>query len=255
MDRSAERVGEYEVTVDVGRSCESHTALPRRSHNDRAGREGGHARMGDRDAGLHRSCRRGPAVAPGSRASRRRRPGAAERKAVRVDAKARVTELLAVRDVLLPDADDPQVHPIDVVAANPTLGLGVSASGRPDETQQLSREQEWADQRRLGPAPGHEGITAMLGELERLARSRPRSGRAVMAKASTIRTLECLGRGRRVVPPCPPGWYPCPSAFEELDRAYLEPASGSARAVVGESLSRGAGSPVWLAPAVIRGRL
>jgi hypothetical protein len=33
----------------------------------------------------------------------------AERRAVQVDAKARVAELLAVRDVLLPDADDPEV--------------------------------------------------------------------------------------------------------------------------------------------------
>ncbi len=43
-------------------------------------------------------------------------------------------------------------------------------------------------------------------ELERLARSHPKSG-------------------RETFPPCPPGWYPPDQAeagFEELDRAYLD---------------------------------
>jgi len=63
-----------------------------------------------------------------------------------------------------------------------------------------------------------------LGELERLARSHPRSGREAQAKASAIRTLERLNRrGRVTFPPCPEGWYPPnQAAFEELDRAHLE---------------------------------
>jgi hypothetical protein len=64
-----------------------------------------------------------------------------------------------------------------------------------------------------------------LEQLERLARSNPRSGREAQAKASAIRTLERLARdGRRPgVPPCPEGWYPPnQAAFEELDRADLE---------------------------------
>ena len=63
-----------------------------------------------------------------------------------------------------------------------------------------------------------------LEELERLARSRPRSGREAQAKASAIRTLERLNRrGRATFPPCPPGWYPPDqAAFEELDRVFLE---------------------------------
>jgi hypothetical protein len=65
---------------------------------------------------------------------------------------------------------------------------------------------------------------ATLAELERLARSRPRSGRQAAAKASAIRTLERLGRGNKRVPllPCPPDWHPGPPEFEELDRLYLE---------------------------------
>jgi hypothetical protein len=66
---------------------------------------------------------------------------------------------------------------------------------------------------------------ATLGELQRLARSHPRSGRESVAKASAIRTLERLARdGRRpVLPPCPPDWYPPDQAeFEELDRVHLE---------------------------------
>jgi hypothetical protein len=64
-----------------------------------------------------------------------------------------------------------------------------------------------------------------LDELQRLARSQPRSGREAQAKASALRTLERLARdGRRsALPPCPPDWYPPnQAAFEELDRAHLE---------------------------------
>jgi hypothetical protein len=65
-----------------------------------------------------------------------------------------------------------------------------------------------------------------LAELERLARSHPRSGREAQAKASAIRTLERLNRrGRETFPPCPPGWYPpdlAEAGFEELDRVHLE---------------------------------
>ena len=67
---------------------------------------------------------------------------------------------------------------------------------------------------------------AALEELERLARSRPRSGREAQAKASALRTLERLNRrGRVTLPPCPPGWYPPDQAeagFEELDRVFLK---------------------------------
>jgi hypothetical protein len=64
---------------------------------------------------------------------------------------------------------------------------------------------------------------ATLEELQRLARSRPRSGRAAVAKASAIRTLERLARrGRVALPPCPPDWHPGPPEFEELDRVHLE---------------------------------
>jgi hypothetical protein len=65
---------------------------------------------------------------------------------------------------------------------------------------------------------------ATLEELQRLARSRPRSGRQAAAKASALRTLERLNRrGRVALPLCPPGWYPPDQAqFEELDRVYLE---------------------------------
>jgi hypothetical protein len=64
---------------------------------------------------------------------------------------------------------------------------------------------------------------ATLAELRRLARSRPRSGRAAVAKASAIRTLERLARGGQRVapPPCPPDWHPGPPEFEELDRVHL----------------------------------
>jgi hypothetical protein len=66
---------------------------------------------------------------------------------------------------------------------------------------------------------------ATLGELERLARSRPRSGRQAQAKASALRMLERLARDgrRRRVPQCPPDWHPMPgTAWEELDRLDLE---------------------------------
>jgi hypothetical protein len=66
-----------------------------------------------------------------------------------------------------------------------------------------------------------------LAELQRLARSRPKSGRESVAKASALRTLERLARDGRLpgLPPCPPGWYPPDQAeagFEELDRVHLE---------------------------------
>jgi hypothetical protein len=72
---------------------------------------------------------------------------------------------------------------------------------------------------------GNGGIdAATLDELQRLARSSPRSGRQAQAKASALRTLERLSRrGRVALPPCPPGWYPPDQAqFEEVDRADLE---------------------------------
>ena len=64
-----------------------------------------------------------------------------------------------------------------------------------------------------------------LAQLQRLARSHPKSGREAQAKASAIRTLERLARdGRRPgLPACPPDWHPMPgTAWEELDRADLE---------------------------------
>jgi hypothetical protein len=62
-----------------------------------------------------------------------------------------------------------------------------------------------------------------LKELRRPARSRPRSGREAVAKASAIRTLERLARGERraALPPCPRDWHPGPPEFEELDRVWL----------------------------------
>jgi hypothetical protein len=66
---------------------------------------------------------------------------------------------------------------------------------------------------------------ATLAELRRLARSRPRSGRQSVAKASAIRTLERLAReGRRQpLPPMPEGWYPHEPGdpFYELDWDHL----------------------------------
>jgi hypothetical protein len=79
---------------------------------------------------------------------------------------------------------------------------------------------------RTDPQTGNGFIdAATLAELQRLARSRPRSGRQAAAKASALRTLERLARdGRRSeLPPCPPDWYPPNQAeFEELDRVDLE---------------------------------
>ena len=77
------------------------------------------------------------------------------------------------------------------------------------------------------PQPGNGVIdAATLEELQRLARSRPRSGRQAAAKASALRTLERLNRrGRATLPPCPPDWYPPDQAeagFEELDRVDLK---------------------------------
>jgi hypothetical protein len=64
---------------------------------------------------------------------------------------------------------------------------------------------------------------ATFEELQRLARSRPRSGRQAAAKASALRTLERLARrGRVALPPCLPDWHPGPPEFEELDRVHLE---------------------------------
>ena len=62
-----------------------------------------------------------------------------------------------------------------------------------------------------------------VAELRRLARSRPRSGREAVAKASAIRTLERLNRGKRKVPPMPEGWYPHERGdpFYELDWVFL----------------------------------
>jgi hypothetical protein len=57
-------------------------------------------------------------------------------------------------------------------------------------------------------------------ELERLARSRPKSGRGQLAKASALRELGRLERPlrNRPPPPCPPKWHPQPgSVMEELD--------------------------------------
>jgi len=56
-----------------------------------------------------------------------------------------------------------------------------------------------------------------VAELRRLARSRPRSGRDAVAKASALRTLERLNRAKHQVPPMPDGWYP-----HEPDHPYYE---------------------------------
>ena len=62
-----------------------------------------------------------------------------------------------------------------------------------------------------------------VAELRRLACSRPRSGREAVAKASALRTLERLRRGKREVPPMPEGWYPHEPGdpFYELDWVFL----------------------------------
>ena len=60
-------------------------------------------------------------------------------------------------------------------------------------------------------------------ELRRLARSRPRSGREAVAKASALRTLERSRRRKSRVPPMPEGWYPHEPGhpFYELDGVCL----------------------------------
>ena len=62
-----------------------------------------------------------------------------------------------------------------------------------------------------------------VAELRRLARSRPRSGREPVAKASALRALERLRRGKRQVPPMPEGWYPHEPGdpLYELDWVFL----------------------------------
>jgi hypothetical protein len=64
-----------------------------------------------------------------------------------------------------------------------------------------------------------------VAELRQLARLRPRSGREAVAKASAIRTLERLSRGRlrQEAPPMPEGWYPHERGepFYELDWGFL----------------------------------
>ena len=74
----------------------------------------------------------------------------------------------------------------------------------------------------------------MLEELRRLARSRPRSGRQSVAKASAIRTLERLARERRRQP-MPEGWYPHEPGdpFYELDWVFLHEHPESADACGG----------------------
>jgi hypothetical protein len=59
-----------------------------------------------------------------------------------------------------------------------------------------------------------------LKELLRLARSRPRSGRQAVAKASALRTLERLERSRPrgKFPAVPERWHPGPAELAELDR-------------------------------------
>jgi hypothetical protein len=76
-------------------------------------------------------------------------------------------------------------------------------------------------------SPGPVLDPATLAELRPLARSRsrPRSGRQSIAKASAIRTLERLARERRKQPmrPMPEDWYPHQPGypFYELDWVFL----------------------------------
>jgi hypothetical protein len=62
-----------------------------------------------------------------------------------------------------------------------------------------------------------------VAESRRLARSRPRSVRETAAKASALRTLERVKRGKRQVPPMPEGWYPHEPGdpLHELDWEFL----------------------------------
>jgi hypothetical protein len=84
---------------------------------------------------------------------------------------------------------------------------------------------EVEDARPLTDRPGHDPDPETVAELRRLARSTPTSGRAALAKASALRTLERLSRERRkqVVPPMPAGWYPHEPGdpFYELDWEFL----------------------------------
>jgi hypothetical protein len=66
-----------------------------------------------------------------------------------------------------------------------------------------------------------------VAELRRLARSRPRSGRQAVAKASAP------GRGKCRVPPAPDGWYPHEPGdpFYELDWVFLHEQPGSCGAI------------------------
>jgi hypothetical protein len=75
-------------------------------------------------------------------------------------------------------------------------------------------------------ADGHGGTDLdpeAVAELRRLARSRPKSGREAVAKASALRTLERLKRGKRQVPRMPKGWYPHEPGdpFYQLDWVFL----------------------------------
>jgi hypothetical protein len=79
------------------------------------------------------------------------------------------------------------------------------------------------DLRMAVPDDGGDLDPEAVAELRRLARSRPRSGREAVAKASALRTLERLRRGKRRVPPMPDGWYPQEPGdpFYELDWVFL----------------------------------
>jgi hypothetical protein len=67
---------------------------------------------------------------------------------------------------------------------------------------------------------GQELEPETLAELQRLARSEPKSGREAAAKASALRTLERMKRGRKVPPPMPEGWHPNPGTmWEKLDES------------------------------------
>jgi hypothetical protein len=70
----------------------------------------------------------------------------------------------------------------------------------------------------MTPEPTSDLDAAALGELHRLARSHPRSGRGQTAKLGAIRTLERLGREGKRTLPMPADWHPMPgSEWEELD--------------------------------------
>ena len=70
----------------------------------------------------------------------------------------------------------------------------------------------------MTPADNPDLDAVTLAELQRLARSRPRSGRATVAKLGAIRTLERLGREGKSTVPMPEGWHPAAgSEWEALD--------------------------------------